>query len=44
MEIFKLFGSIVIKDEEAIKKLDSIDKIIFLSIFIPLLIYSKNII
>ena len=26
MEIFKLFGSIVIKDEEAIKKLDSIDK------------------
>lgn len=26
MEIFKLFGSIVIKDEEALKKLDSIDK------------------
>ncbi len=26
MEIFKLFGSIVIKDEEALKKLDSIEK------------------
>ena len=26
MEIFKLFGSIVIKDEEALKKLDYIDK------------------
>lgn len=26
MEIFKLFGSILIKDEEALKKLDNIDK------------------
>ncbi len=26
MEIFKLFGSIVIKDEDALKKLDAIDK------------------
>lgn len=26
MEIFKLFGSIVIKDEEALKQLDKIDK------------------